>query len=131
MPRNLLVLNRETALRFTLESNFMKRLFTTLLFVLLMTGGCGGPKKMSQSDKAKLYYDAGIGYINEGEPQKAIENLKMSLDLDRKNPQVMHALGLGIFPTGNPGNSFAVVSRGHCQSCPMIPKLITTLRVFI
>ncbi|MBN1879575.1 tetratricopeptide repeat protein [bacterium] len=79
----------------------MKRYFIFVLFVIAFGVGCSN-KHMSRTDKAKLYYDAGIGYINEGNPQSAIENFKLAYELDQKNPQILHAMGLAYLQMGVP-----------------------------
>jgi type IV pilus assembly protein PilF len=67
--------------------------------ILAILTGCAG-KKMSKTDKARLYYDAGIGYINKGDPQNAIDNLKQANELDERNPLTLHAMGLAYFQLG-------------------------------
>lgn len=80
--------------------------FQWLLIVLaggLLIGviGCG-PKKIDDSEKIRLYYDAGVGYMNQGEPDKAIDSLKNAYALDHGFPQVLHALGLSYLQLGVP-----------------------------
>jgi len=69
--------------------------------VLLSIAGCG-PRKIADSEKIRLYYEAGIGYINRGQPDKAIDSLKNAYELDHGYPQVLHALGLAYLQLGVP-----------------------------
>ncbi len=70
--------------------------FCLSLFAVAIFQGCAGPGKkgMSTSEKAKMYYDTGVNYLGNGEPEKAVDALKQSLSLDSKNYATKHVLGL-------------------------------------
>ncbi len=74
-----------------------------LIMVLVVWGnGCANQKKLTRREEADLHYEAGLGYINQGNPQSAVEQLKIAHDKNKKNPQIMHALGLAYLQMGMP-----------------------------
>ena len=100
----------------------MKKLMTMILVsMLLLSGGCG-KKRMSRTDKAQLYYDAAVGYLNKGDAQNAIDNLKAAYDLDKDNPQIMHVMGLAYFQMGVPETALTWLMKA-CAVTPDDPEL--------
>jgi Tfp pilus assembly protein PilF len=84
----------------------------SVLLAIFILSGCAGQRNR-QSDQAKLYYDAGVGYINQGDPAKAVEHLKTANEYEGNNPQIMHALGLAFFQLGVPESALDWVQKAH------------------
>lgn len=84
-----------------MKSTLFRNLFYMVVITALLSG-CSGRKRLSRDDQADLHYQAGIGYINQGEPQKAVEQLKIAHEHSKTNPQIIHALGLAYFQLGVP-----------------------------
>ncbi len=97
----------------------------SVMIIAFILAGCGG-KRMSDVDHARLHYDAGIGYINQGEPNRAVEHLKIADEYDRNNPQIMHALGLAFLQLGVPETALDWVTKAH-QMLPDEPEIHNNL----
>ncbi len=55
---------------------------------------------MKKSDKVNLYYQTGIGYLNKGQPEEALNSFKQALELDSDEPLVLQGMGLAYFQMG-------------------------------
>jgi len=104
---------------------FQWMVIALLSCILFMATGCG-PRKIDDEEKIRLYYEAGIGYINQGEPDKAIDSLKRAYALNKTYPQVLHSLGLAYFQLGVPETALVWLDRAAALT-PDDPQLNNNL----
>lgn len=97
----------------------------TAIAGILMLTACG-PKKIADEEKIRLYYEAGVGYINQGEPEKAIDSLKRAYEINHGYPQVLHSLGLAYFQLGVPETALTWLQRA-AEITPDDPQLNNNL----
>ncbi len=87
------------------------RMMALVLILAVLGSGCANRKKLTRREEADLYYEAGLGYINQGNPQKAIEQLKIAHDKNKKDPQIIHALGLAYLQMGMPEKALEWIQK--------------------
>lgn len=73
-----------------------------LIAIVWMISGCGGPKELDDEEKIRLYYEAGIGYIHQGEPEKALDSFQRAYNVNNGYPQVLQGMGLAYHQMGVP-----------------------------